>query len=439
MLTDPLSTLAQDLERGFVSPQIYGDPELHQLELERVFGSSWNFVALEDEIRSPGDYVLRTIGEDEVVVCRDNDGEVHVLLNKCRHRGTKICRDDKGNTSHFRCPYHGWTYGNDGRWTGAPKRRQAYQELDPSEWGLLEAPRVERRWSLIFANLDENAPSFDEDLGEMAWFLDGFLGLDSRGLRLIGEPTRWVTPNNWKSGSENTGGDNYHAITTHSSYMEILGRKNAADGMEMCTQWELGNGHMFTAFNSVGDHQENTGPYGYPLDVWESFDKYRVTDEHLELLRKYHPSVSTLFPNLNLSRSPGPPDPVTGVRPMTTGLTLNQPVGHNKTIVWRWFCAYQAESDATDEAGYVSSLAVSGPAGLIVQDDTEVWTDAPLAAKSVMARKLGMKYNYQMGLNGMSAGGTPSGFNGPGRIWNNAFNEGNQRGFLRRWLKMMAG
>jgi Rieske 2Fe-2S family protein len=52
---------------------------------------------------------------EQVILTRDKDGVVHALLNSCRHRGAEVCTEAKGNAKAFVCPYHAWTYGNDGR------------------------------------------------------------------------------------------------------------------------------------------------------------------------------------------------------------------------------------------------------------------------------------------------------------------------------------
>src|SRR5918999_267572 len=86
-----LDDMAANFDQGLVPLAIYNDPELAEVELDRVFDRSWVFVAHESELRNRGDYVLRTIGEDRWIVARDDEGAVHVLLNSCRHRGTEVC------------------------------------------------------------------------------------------------------------------------------------------------------------------------------------------------------------------------------------------------------------------------------------------------------------------------------------------------------------
>ena len=104
-----------DVQRGLVSRDIFVNDDVYRLEIERIFDRTWVFLAHETEIPKPGDFVSRNLGQAPVVVVRDNDGTIHALLNSCRHRGAKVCRADSGNTRHFVCPYHGWTYERSGK------------------------------------------------------------------------------------------------------------------------------------------------------------------------------------------------------------------------------------------------------------------------------------------------------------------------------------
>src|SRR5262249_24800044 len=138
-----LADMGESLAAGLVPARIFNDPELHELELRRVFGRAWLFVGHESEIPHRGDYCLRYLGRDPFIFVRDEGGQVRVLFDGCRHRGTLVCRAERGNASHFRCSYHGWTYKNTGELVGMPKAREAYKGLDKSEWGLIPAPQVE--------------------------------------------------------------------------------------------------------------------------------------------------------------------------------------------------------------------------------------------------------------------------------------------------------
>lgn len=123
------SEVLADVRRGGMIPAyMYNDSEIFELEKQRLFSRAWLFVAHESEIPQPGgDYVVRRVLQDSFIVARDSAGEVRVMFNMCLHRGgMQICRAEMGNASNFRCPYHGWTYRNDGRILGLPFHQEAY-------------------------------------------------------------------------------------------------------------------------------------------------------------------------------------------------------------------------------------------------------------------------------------------------------------------------
>src|SRR5277367_5036749 len=90
-----------DLDKREVKLRVLSDPEIHKMELQRVFARSWIIVGHTSEIPNAGDYVKRAIGQDQVIVTRGRDGEVSILLNACSHRGMEICWADSGNQASF--------------------------------------------------------------------------------------------------------------------------------------------------------------------------------------------------------------------------------------------------------------------------------------------------------------------------------------------------
>ena len=131
-----------DVDKGIVSREIFVNEEVYRQEQERMFARAWLFVGHESQITRPGDYLVSSMGEESVILCRDRAGRIHVFLNSCRHRGMKVCRYDEGNTVEFTCPYHGWSYATDGALVGVPFAKDAYGEhLDRSRWGLVCAWR----------------------------------------------------------------------------------------------------------------------------------------------------------------------------------------------------------------------------------------------------------------------------------------------------------
>src|SRR3989449_2919583 len=223
-----------DISHGEISREIFVNPDIYQQEQEQVFARSWLFVGHESQVPNPGDYFQSRMGEESVLLVRDRRGELHVFLNTCRHRGMKVCRYDDGNALLFTCPFHGWSYDTEGRLIGVPEFEAAYHsELDKSNWGLIQA-RVTNYYGSIWATWDEDAPSFEDYLGDMDTYLRPlFQGDDGRdnGVEVIGGVHKWKMPSNWKFPATSFQSDNAHAAITHRSInVAAIGPQGEADG-----------------------------------------------------------------------------------------------------------------------------------------------------------------------------------------------------------------
>jgi phenylpropionate dioxygenase-like ring-hydroxylating dioxygenase large terminal subunit len=91
------------LDEGLVHSDVYASPEVFELEVEKIFHQGWVYVGHESEVVKPGDYVLRWIGRQSVILNRDAKGALHLFMNRCRHRANSICQLEKGNTANFLC------------------------------------------------------------------------------------------------------------------------------------------------------------------------------------------------------------------------------------------------------------------------------------------------------------------------------------------------
>ncbi len=151
----------------------YYDEDLHLLEQKRVFARSWLYGCHRNEIPEPGDYLVRTIGGESVLLIRDNDGDVRGFYNVCQHRGHPLAVTDGQTNRVLTCPYHAWSYGLDGRLRGAPKSREvpAFCRDDVA----LSPVAVEVIEAFVLVNLNPTAepvtataPSFAPALRSMA-------------------------------------------------------------------------------------------------------------------------------------------------------------------------------------------------------------------------------------------------------------------------------
>ncbi len=197
---------------------IYSDPLLYAREQERIFrGPEWCYVALAAEIPRPGDFLRATIGERPVIVTRDADGALHVVENRCAHRGLMLCPKPRGNARELTCPYHQWTYDLAGNLLGVPFLRGVGgkggmpRDFRRDEHALA-ALRVHERHGVVFASFDPRPPAFETWLGPemLPWFDRVF---DGRELRVLGYMRQRIR-SNWKLMFENIK-DPYHASLLH--------------------------------------------------------------------------------------------------------------------------------------------------------------------------------------------------------------------------------
>lgn len=206
-----------------VHGRAYTDPEIFALEMDRVFGATWVYVAHESEIPNPCDFKTAYIGLRPVIVARATDGRINVLLNRCRHRGTVVCRAESGNAEFFSCKYHGWTYAADGALVSIPQRSGAYpDDFDKGQLGLMRAPRVASYRGLIFASLAPTGPSIIDHLGPARRYLDLHLDRSPVGeIALTHGIHRTEFQGNWKFQAENST-DGYHGNTVHESFWRVM-------------------------------------------------------------------------------------------------------------------------------------------------------------------------------------------------------------------------
>ena len=372
---------------------------------------------------------MRPIGGGRWIVVRDGEGTVRVLFDSCRHRGTEVCRTDKGNAAVFTCPYHGWTYKNDGSLIGVPSREVGYGNFDEREWGLLPAPQVEVYLGLIMVNLDPEAPTFREHLGDFRWYFDQNFGSTS-GMEVVGEPSRWIIPVNWKSPAENFAGDSYHTRFLHRSITEIGLLPTFAAGANDVHITEC-SGHTMS-LRRGGPGQECF--WGHPADLHREFTGGGLDARQVELARSTINTAANLFPNLSFAHGGVNNDPD---KPAAGVLNLHQwqPRSARTTEVWTWFLVPKAASPEYKQRSYQIGQATFGPAGNVGNDDNTIFSGIPPAAACRFVRDGGVMLNYEMGLHFQDAP-IPD-WPGPGRVYPTRMEDGTQRTFFRHWLKEM--
>ena len=119
------ATLRDDLDRGLTLPSNwYVDDAIFELEKQRIFHRSWQYVGHTVQVAKPGDFFTQQLGDIPIIVVRDADGALRAHANVCRHRGSEVVRECSGSRKLLQCHYHGWTHELDGRLRGAPRANE---------------------------------------------------------------------------------------------------------------------------------------------------------------------------------------------------------------------------------------------------------------------------------------------------------------------------
>jgi Rieske 2Fe-2S family protein len=147
-------------QRYFVSPEVFA------LEQERIFSRQWVCVGHQSELLNSGDYFLKQVAGESLIIVRGSDQELRAFYNVCRHRGTRLCEDPRGHLQTIQCPYHAWTYSLNGRLTGAPHMDQV-EGFNKAEHSL-GAVRVELWEGFVFVNLSDHARPLAEVFAPLA-------------------------------------------------------------------------------------------------------------------------------------------------------------------------------------------------------------------------------------------------------------------------------
>src|SRR5271168_5050326 len=252
--------LTRDLSRfiqpGRVHRQIYTDPTIFELELERIFGVAWIYVGHESQVKNPGDYFRTFIGRKPVVLVRDADGAIRVIHNQCAHRGSMVVANDKGNASEFQCCYHGWTYHLDGRLKAVPLQHGYPADFNSKspKTAMVQVPRVESYRGFVFVNQSEAPPPLRQWLGHMATSLDDMVDRAPDGeLEVMGGVFKHTYNGNWKLYLENLC-DAAHPWFTHRSSIDAA--QHQKDDV-----FSDGSGEI-----AIRQMRQNGAPYSF----WES-------------------------------------------------------------------------------------------------------------------------------------------------------------------------
>ena len=226
----------------------YTDQRIYELELQTVFGRSWQMVGRLDQVSEPGQYLTTEIAQEPVVIVRGGDNILRAFFNVCRHHAAAVMTEREGRANQLRCPYHGWTYSLEGELKGTPDF-SGVCNFERSANGLV--PIQIATWeNWIFVSLEGSEMSISpvtDHAQDASATLEDFLGADlidqTRPLNLENlhwlERRRYSFDCNWKVFVDNYLDGGYHVPHLHKGLDSVLdySKYTIKNGEHFCLQW----------------------------------------------------------------------------------------------------------------------------------------------------------------------------------------------------------
>lgn len=345
-----------------VHGSLYHDPAVFELELKHIWYKTWVYVGHESEVPKPGDFVMKSIGPQPVLMTRDKDGRVHLLLNRCPHRGNQVCQHERGNARSFTCPFHSWTFGIDGQLIGYAFP-DGYQTLDRPSLGLAHVPRMASHRGFVFGSFVAAGPSLEEHLGGAIETIDRLVATSPEGeVQITAGFLKHRVKANWKFVLENEC-DGYHPPFVHSSIFNVadsgIGALYGAESTAVTRDY--GNGH--TEVDLRPEFRRLGKPLGWFGTTPERLSDYvgRMNaaygaDRAREIMVDGTPHVM-IFPNLFIAE---------------IQIFVLQPLAADDTVQHVTALQFKGAPDLNKRMRQQTMGSV-GPAGLLLADDSEMY------------------------------------------------------------------
>jgi phenylpropionate dioxygenase-like ring-hydroxylating dioxygenase large terminal subunit len=369
----PIAPWEQLIRPEHVHGSVYTDPAIFQEELRKIWYRTWVYVGHETEVPQPNDFVMKSIGPEPILMTRDRDNMINLLHNRCPHRGNRVCMTEKGSARSFTCPYHGWTFANDGKLKGYPFP-SGYEGADRSELGLGRVARVASYKGFVFGSFADDGPTLLEHLGAARESIDLLCLNSPEGeIEITAGFLKHKVKSNWKFLVENET-DGYHPSFVHASIFEVaqsgIGALYSSDSTAVSRY--MGNGH------SENDLRPEFRKRGVPMS-WFNTTAERLPDYAANMHKTYGAEKARqimidgtphvmIFPNLFIAE---------------IQLFVIQPLAVDETVQHVTALQFKGAPDLNRRMRQQTMGSV-GPAGFLLADDAEMYERTQLG---VQARK----------------------------------------------------
>jgi len=320
MTTRRINALVQD---DRVHRDVYLSEEIFALEQQHFFANTWNFVGHASQLPNPGDFLTVDIAGRPLLALRQADGAIHVLYNRCAHKGSKLLTDACGNVGPvLRCPYHAWSY----RLDGTPLTVPLKSGYDGTQW---------RQCQSVLRN---------------------------------------IIHCNWKMYLENIN-DSVHPMSTHVSATQAaqaMSKGPSADTPKpMALEQLLPFGAGYAFFDNMGGRVMPNGhsvlgtqfsihsAYGGLPDYEAAMQAAHGVEKAKEIL--YHsPQNAVCFPSLSVKGSP-------------QVMRVIRPLAANRTLIEAWSLRALGAPDLLFERSMTYNRLVFSPMSMVAHDDIHLF------------------------------------------------------------------
>jgi len=362
-----------------VHRDVYLSEEVFALETEQLHARSWVYLGHESQVREPGDYITTEIAGRSLIMVRQADRTIRVLMNRCAHKGAKVVTERSGSTGcGFRCPYHAWAYRLDGAPAGVPLR-QGYEgtRLNDCESGrgLVRVPNSVNYRGFLFIRLSEDGQSFEEYFKGALFALDNLADRSPLGeLEVAGECIRSEIRCNWKIYLENIN-DTVHAPVTHeSSAMSAKAvwdeqPEDAPKPMAMELLLPFGGGYDFAekmGSRVFANGHSVLGTNASLHSAYSSVPEYEASmveaygEERAHAILSFAPQNSVFYPSMAVKASP-------------QTLRVLRPLGPDRTLLEVWAFRPKGAPDVLVQRTLSYNRLVFSPLSIVAHDDIQVF------------------------------------------------------------------
>ncbi len=192
-----ITHLLDSRREGYALPAgLYTREDVFDADIDIFFRNHWIYVGLECDVPESGDATVVNIGNSSLILLRDDDEQIRVVHNVCRHRGSRLL--DPGTTviSKLVCPYHQWTYELNGELAYAPHMGSDFDKSCHN----LKPVNVRNIEGLIYVCLSDNPP---EDVENLVTVMQERLAPFGLKDAKIAYQTDVIEEGNWKLTIEN--------------------------------------------------------------------------------------------------------------------------------------------------------------------------------------------------------------------------------------------